>query len=343
LRKNDLEFPEMASRAAFLRALEQLMRTKDIDELTDAVSKIYCEHTVRVTGAARNVDGRLDVTSVASQPMVHLAYGAPVNVDAGNFTKLFLIKHCVRGAASASQDGQTAEWRQGQTMILSAGRETELKFDHAFLQRSVRLEIDKLEATCTRWLGHPLERPLQFALRPFSDALEQVWRQTLLYTASDEMGGPTLSGPAKESFDEYLRTLLLHQHAHNYSEELTDPSPAPLPRLVRRAERYIAENAALAITLPDVAAALGVSVRTLQNGFRQWRDTTPHEFLRQTRLRLVHDELCRSVENTDVTTVALRHGFTHMGRFSAYYQSAFGELPSTTLRRRRPTHRRAKL
>jgi AraC-like DNA-binding protein len=183
-----------------------------------------------------------------------------------------------------------------------------LQFDQAFLQKSLRLEIDKLEATCARWLGHPLERPLQFALRPFSDALERVWRQTLLYTGSDEMGGSALSGAAKESLDEYLRTLLLHQHAHNYSEELADPSPTPLPGLVRRAERYIAENAGSAITLPDVAAALGVSVRTLQNGFRQWRDTTPHEFLRQTRLRLVHDELSRSGEDADVTTVALRHG-----------------------------------
>jgi transcriptional regulator GlxA family with amidase domain len=36
-----------------------------------------------------------------------------------------------------------------------------------------------------------------------------------------------------------------------------------------------------------------------------------------------------------VTSVALRHGFTRLGRFSAYYQSTFGELPSTTLRRRR--------
>lgn len=87
--------------------------------------------------------------------------------------------------------------------------------------------------------------------------------------------------------------------------------------------------------MPDVAAALGVSVRTLQQGFRQWRSTTPNEFLRETRLRLVHAELCRSGEETDVTAVALRHGFTHLGRFSAYYQSAFGELPSTTLRRRR--------
>ena len=93
------------------------------------------------------------------------------------------------------------------------------------------------------------------------------------------------------------------------------------------------------MTVPDVAAALGVSVRSLQQGFRQWRNTTPLEFLRQSRLRLVRDELCRSGGETEVTTVALRHGSMHLGRFSTYYQSAFGELPSTTLRRRRlPIH-----
>jgi AraC-like DNA-binding protein len=319
------------------------MRTKNIDELVGAVSKVYCDHTVRVIGSARSFDGQLDVTSAASQPVVQLSYGAPVKVDAGEFTDLFLIKHCMRGAASAQQDGDIAEWRQGQTMILSAGRETELQFDHAFLQKSVRLDIDKLEATCARWLGHPLEQPLQFALRPFSDEMEQVWRQTLMYAGSDGSGGVPLTGPAKESFDEYLRTLLLHQHSHNYSEELAGPPQAPLPGLIRRAERYMAENAAAAITVPDVAAALGVSVRSLQQGFRQWRNTSPHDFLRQTRLRLIHDELGRSDEDIDVTTVALRHGFTHLGRFSAYYQSAFGELPSTTLRRRRQPTRQVKL
>lgn len=318
------------------------MRTKDIDALVEAVSKVYCRHSVRVIGSARSFDGQLDVTSAASQPVVQLSYGAPVNVDAGEFTDLFLIKHCMRGAAFAQQDGDTAEWRQGQTMILSAGRETELQFDHAFLQKSVRLDVSKLEATCARWLGHPLERPLQFVLRPFSDEMEQVWRQTLMYAGSSEAAGVALTGPAKESFDEYLRTLLLHQHAHSYSEELAGPPQTPLPGLIRRAERYMAENAAAAVTVPDVAAALGVSVRSLQQGFRQWRDTTPHDFLRQTRLRLIHDELCRSGEGADVTSIALRHGFTHLGRFSAYYQSAFGELPSTTLRRRRQPARQSK-
>jgi AraC-like DNA-binding protein len=220
--------------------------------------------------------------------------------------------------------------------------DAELQFDQTFLQKTVRLDFGDLEAACARLLGHPLDQSPRFALRAFSEELERDWQQTLGYAWSAEMGGLALSGPAKASLDNYLLTLLLHQHQHTYSAEFAAPAPVPIPRIVRRPESYISENAAMVISIPDVAAALGVSVRSLQEGFRQWRDTTPNEFLRQTRLRLVHKELVRSDESTDVTTVALRHGFTHLGRFSWYYQAAFGELPRVTLRRRRVTTPRVK-
>ena len=97
------------------------------------------------------------------------------------------------------------------------------------------------------------------------------------------------------------------------------------------------DYAGTSITVSDVAAHLGVSLRSLQTGFRQWRANTPNAFLRKIRLQLVRDELLRSGEETQVTTVALRHGFSHLGRFSAFYQSTFGEVPSATLRRSRAT------
>jgi AraC-like DNA-binding protein len=182
----------------------------------------------------------------------------------------------------------------------------------------------------------PVAERLRFELRPFSDELEQIWQRTLGYGwSSEEGGGLPLAGAAKAALDEYLLTLLLHHHPHNYSEELTRSVPTPVPGVVRRAERFIVDNASASITASDVADHLGISLRSLQAGFRQWRETTPTAFLRRARLELVRDELLQSGKEANVTAVALRYGFSHLGRFSAQYRSAFGEDPSATLRRSR--------
>ncbi|UPJ48932.1 helix-turn-helix domain-containing protein [Bradyrhizobium sp. 200] len=119
--------------------------------------------------------------------------------------------------------------------------------------------------------------------------------------------------------------------------DMAGDAPAPVPGLIRRAERFMAENAARPITVLDVAAHLGISLRSLQAGFRQWRSTTPNVFLRRLRLQLVRDGLQRSNAELNVTMLALRYGFSHLGRFSGYYRVTFGEMPSETLRRRRAT------
>jgi AraC-like DNA-binding protein len=311
------------------------MRTRNLDEAIDAVSKVYCPHTVEVVGPVGQIDALLEVAHPTSQPLVSLSYSVPVKIDALNFSRLFLMMHCACGAAATTQGSRSAEWSQGQTMPFSADFDTKLWFDRAFLQRSVRLDIDKLETQCARWLGHTLEEPLRFALRPFSNELEEIWRRTLSYLwCSGERVLP-LGPAAKSAFDEYLLTLLLHHHPHNYSDELARDTLAPVPGIVRRAERFMADNADTPITVSDVAAHLGVSLRSLQAGFRQWRNATPNAYLRQVRLRLVREELLRSDKETNVTTVALQHGFMHLGRFSAQYRAAFGEGPSATLRRSR--------
>lgn len=313
------------------------MRIRDLDEAIEAVTRVYCPHTVEVMRQARDIDVRLEIHHATFQPLVELSYGAPVRIDAGRFTGLFLMMHGASGSASAMQDGRTAEWRRGQTMPFSAGCETTLWFDAAFAQRGVRLHMDTLEAQCGRWLGRPLDQPLRFALSPFPEALETAWQRSLVYLQSADGFMVALSPTAKAAFDEFLLTLLLHHQPHNFSDEMARPVPIPVPRMVRRAERFMADNADRSITVSDVADHLGVSLRSLQAGFRGWRNTTPSAVLRRIRLERARDALSRSDGGATVTAVALRYGFAHLGRFSAYYQSAFGEPPGATLRRcRRP-------
>jgi AraC-like DNA-binding protein len=309
-----------------------VVRTRNLDELVDVVSKVYCPFTIKIVGRARDIEAVFDVSEATSQPLVTLSHSAPVRIDAGNFENLFLVMHCAHGRFSARQQSERGEFFSGQSVPLSAGINTTLDFDWGFLQKSVRLDPIKLEQLCGRWLGHPVGRGLRFALRPFSANLQAAWQRTLFYL--EGAGDLLLSGPAKAAFDEYLLTLLLHHHPHTYSDELTSPARTPASGLVRRAERYMADRAAEPITVSDVAADLGVSMRSLEAGFRQWRETTPSAFLRNTRLWLAHAELSRADGRQNVTAVAMSSGFPHLGRFSAYYRAAFGENPSDTLRRR---------
>ncbi len=316
------------------------MRTRDLCEAIDAVSKVYCRHTVEVIGRNQRIDVRLEVQRPTFQPIVELAYNVPVSIDAGHFSGLFLMMHCARGSAFATHEGCSAEWRQGQTMPFSAECQTRLWFDSAFVQNGVRLDLDKLNALCERWLGRPLDEPLRFGLQPFSKELETAWQGALAYLRSHDGNSLTFSPVGKSAFDEFLLSLLLQHHPHNYSDEMSGFVPVLMPGLVRKAERFMVDNAENPITVSDVASYLGVSMRSLQTGFRKWRNATPSGFLRQVRLQRVRDALLRADDESNVTTVALRFGFAHLGRFSAYYRSTFGEAPSVTYRRGRSLARR---
>ena len=321
--------------AAWRTTFGKDMRTRNLDELVDTVSKVYCPFTIKVVGRARKIEAEFNISHVTKQPLVTLSHSAPVRIDAGNFDNLFLVVHCARGCFAAQQEGDRGEFYPGQTVPFSSGLDTTLDFDCGFLQKSVRMDAQRLETLCARWLGRPLTRPLRFAMRPFSEDLEIAWQSTLSSLCNSKLDGGGLIKTARAVFDERLLTLLLLQHPHTYSDELVSPGPTASCDLVRQAERYMVDRAAEPITVSDVSADLGVSLRSLQAGFRQWRHTTPNASLRMMRLWLAHSELTRRDGSANVTSIALDSGFSHLGRFCAYYRAAFGEAPSDTLRRHR--------
>ena len=94
-----------------------------------------------------------------------------------------------------------------------------------------------------------------------------------------------------------LASALLVGLPHNHSRVFEAAERSIAPASVRRAERFIEENAVKAIGLADVASAAGVSARALQMAFRRFRDTTPMAHLRALRLELARSELARAGQN----------------------------------------------
>lgn len=127
--------------------------------------------------------------------------------------------------------------------------------------------------------------------------------------------------------------LIFENVPHRLIDRL-DQGPADAsPKHIQRAIDYMRANLHKSLTIIDIAEAVGISDRYLQLGFRRFHDTAPALFLRRIRLEAVHAELSCSENRLPIHEVALKWGFTHMGRFAAQYRAVFGVSPSKTVKR----------
>lgn len=151
-------------------------------------------------------------------------------------------------------------------------------------------------------------------------------------TTALAMADPLWVGALRE------QTLRLLESVAAHIVEPTRP-----PSLVRtipghamtvRAMSYMDANAPYLDRVIEVADALGVSTRALQQAFRSYAGISPHQYLLARKLHLARRHLARgSGLRAPVTEAAVSSGFTHFGRFSGYYRRLFGEAPRQTLLR----------
>ena len=145
---------------------------------------------------------------------------------------------------------------------------------------------------------------------------------------------PLLEAPtALASLKDAVLSMFVEGLPHSHSKYLAGKALSPAPRHVKRAIEFMQANLLQPLSLADIANAAGTSGRSLQMGFRQFRDMTPMEYLRRLRLNGARQELIDAMPGTAVGTTAYRWGFPHHGLFSASYAKAFNESPSDTLRK----------
>ncbi|MBF4616318.1 AraC family transcriptional regulator [Curtobacterium sp. VKM Ac-1376] len=159
------------------------------------------------------------------------------------------------------------------------------------------------------------------------------WRASVTKAvAAFRADGPT-SAAWQEAKRDVARALLA---LYPLREE---PSPAApgsqIDAPLQAALDYLRNHAREQVTVADVAAAAGISIRTLQERFKRTLGRSPLTYLRDIRLDEVHAELQAPEPGmTTVAQVARYWGFGHLGRFSAEYTKRFGQYPRHTLRTR---------
>ena len=131
-----------------------------------------------------------------------------------------------------------------------------------------------------------------------------------------------------------IKSLLVSQ-PNNYSDELAVLSQARCPEYLSRARQYMQTHAADDVDLDEVGQAVGVSRFKLYEDFKKHFGVSPTSYLKRFRLEAVRQALLEGGRNENITAVAMRWGFNHLGRFSADYKKLFLEVPSKTLERSR--------
>gem|GEM_PF-685178 len=131
---------------------------------------------------------------------------------------------------------------------------------------------------------------------------------------------------------ESILRLIFLNFPHGLNNRLRRHQMDATSRQIMKAVDFMHANMHQPLTLSDVAEATGVSMRSLQYGFRRFRNNTPLAYLREIRLEAAHSELSSPLNRLSIKDVALKWGFTHMGHFAARYRAAYGETPSETAR-----------
>ncbi len=130
-----------------------------------------------------------------------------------------------------------------------------------------------------------------------------------------------------------LSLMVLETIPHRYSDQMSRPSIGPLPSYVRLAREIMHSADGNAVSIADISTRAGVSVRTLELGFRAYLNITPAAYLRTVRLQRAHAMLKAGAGGRTVAEIGKACGLPHAGRFAEYYLQLFGETPSETRRR----------
>lgn len=309
-----------------------LSGSRDADEVMEACTGALRPHTLELPQAGARLATRLEHVPLQDLSVNHLHYGAEVTVSSGDAPlDDYLLTLPVAGSGRFRYGDTSALATPGRGVIIGPHRDFEFAFDEAWDQVIVRLDRDRVEAVASALTGEV--GPVHFELA-LADDVRTL--DGLLQSAIGMVGSaaaehrPQLLWQLEQVI---IETLLLAQ-PNNRTRLAEADAPATSQR-VRRAMEYMVERLAEPMSVADVAAVSGTSVRSLQAAFRSELGTTPVQWLRSQRLDRARALLSSGAPGLTVTDVAYECGFFHLGEFGAAFRQRFGETPSAVLTARR--------
>lgn len=316
-------------------AAYQLFRTRALDEAREQVGRVFSPHRLELL-RGEELNAVQNVARLQHVCLSFLSYGGAVRVRVRGLESFYLVQMLQAGRAKVTAGGQSVISTPSLASVLSPDDSVEMAWSPHSRQLDVYLERGALERQLEALIDTPLRRPLRFSLgMELWKAQSRDWLRLVSILQDEfERGGVLLRQPlAAAQLEELLMTTLLLAQPSNYSALLNSEPALSAPRSLRQVLDYLEAHVQEPLTVGELARVANVSVRSLQQSFRRHLDTTPTAQIRAMRLQRAHEDLLAADPQAgrSVAEIALRWGFTHLGRFSLLYRKEFGVAPSRTL------------
>lgn len=316
-----------------------LVRTESIREAETVGTQLLAKH--RLKSSAAGFQARINGVCLGGVSLYYMHYGARLTVFGEPLWQWVGVIVPLRGAMRVRQGGFAAVAEaEKSAVVISPDESMCLDWSADLRFFCFKIELSTLRAF-VRGVDPGTEPAAPGGLAPHlvgrAGLAGLLGAASLIEFASrqhDAGGRGVPAGLVRPLRDQVMTSLLVAGRCTRRSP--VPPAPALSLGAIDRARAYCEVAASPTLTPSELAAAVGVSLRSLELSFRADLGTTPQAYLLESRLRRAHAELVAGSPNhgVTVTSVAKRWGFSNVGRFAQKYFAVYGRRPSETLRYR---------
>ncbi len=308
----------------------RVLRTKDLREGQDFTSRVWAKHESHVVGDG-GYESTISRVPLGRSFLSFVDCPSPMHVETGgNKTKATVYLPLDGSMTIFARERQLSAVPGGPALI---PEKTRICFEATPIH-CVLLEVSaaKLRSQLAAYgVSKPRVPPLAWdPSTPDARSLTEI-----LGLALREID----RGISPEVHLLRLESLLLSALARAIASRLAAaaaPPQNPGQKTLETIQAWIAKNLRRDFHSAELAAAAGVTPRTLQKIFLKHANTTPAHYVNEQRMQAARADFLDPENIMTVSEIASALNFLHFGRFASAYHRKFGETPSATLKRCRP-------
>ncbi len=296
-------------------------------EVSEYVRQNVGAHSLRLS-RSHDTRAALCHRRAGALDLCRLSYGTQARVVSDGLGDIYHAQFILQGACRYNLPGTTIDLPAGHVLVINPDEALDLTYSSDCEKFIVRIPASMLDEACTEHRWFKPNESIKFSQAP--QRFEDIESLLMLLKLLCEEAESGLATPQMlQHYNRVVTTKLMVLLKHNVSMVTPGEHSPSFERLAN----YVDRNIKLELSAEDLARQAGLSLRSLYMLFEKCAKMTPKQFVRQKKLERVHAILSDPNQPCpNVTAVALEYGFTHLGRFSEIYKSAFGVLPSQAIR-----------